>query len=141
MMAEQMDLSQRDEKIYELSVQGVSFAEIARTFNLSRERVRQIYWRTKDRKENYDSWPPLKKILSNRSRNALVGHFNGEAILGNPKKISEIGGDELVRIKNIGQKSMRELASALNSLGFIKCENSWLLSYELTSSPSEVKKN
>jgi hypothetical protein len=140
MIAEQMDLSQRDEKIYELSVQGVSFAQIARMFNLSRERVRQIYWRTKDRKENYDSWPPLKKILSNRSRNALVGHFNDETILENPKKISEIG-DELVRIKNIGQKSMRELASALNSLGIIKCENSWLLSHELASSPNEVKKN
>jgi hypothetical protein len=123
---EQMDMSQRDERIYSLSVQGASFSDIAKKFNLSRERVRQIYSQMKNRKENYDSWPPLKKILSCRAQNALVGHFNDEAILENPQKISEIGRDELVRIKNIGTKSMRELASAMNSLGFVECEESWL---------------
>lgn len=121
-----MDLPEREEKIYVLRVNGASFAEIGTTFNISRERARQLYLRAKDRNENFDSWPPLKKLLSNRTKNALNIYFKDESIMENPQKIVDLGQEEIRRIKNIGEKSIRELAAVLRALGFIKGGATWL---------------
>lgn len=120
------DLPKRDERIYYLRTRGASFTEIGKIFNISRERVRQIYLKTKDRKENSHSWPPLKKLLSNRTQNALTLYFNNENIMEKPQKIVDLGQEEIRRIKNIGEKSMRELAAVLRALGFIKGDDTWL---------------
>ena len=54
---------------------GTTYRTLARTFNISSARVREIYLRIKDRKDNFDSWPPLKKLLSYRVQNALTKLF------------------------------------------------------------------
>jgi hypothetical protein len=123
---EQMELAARDERIYVLRVKGASFAEIAKLFNITRERARQICLRVKDRKENFDSWPPLKKLLSNRTKNALNSHLKNESLMENPQKIVDLGRDEIRRTKNLGEKSRRELVLALRALGFITGSDTWL---------------
>jgi hypothetical protein len=120
------NLPKRDERIYNLRIRGASFAEIGKIFNISRERVRQLYLKMKDRKENSHSWPPLKKLLSNRTKNALNVYFKDGSIMENPQKIVDLGPEEIRRIKNIGEKSMSELAVILRALGFIKGDATWL---------------
>ena len=44
----------------------------------------------------------------------------------NPQKIVDLGQEEIRRIKNIGEKSIRELAAVLRALGFIKGGATWL---------------
>ncbi len=120
-----MDQSERDEKIYIMREKGASYPAIAKTFNISTERVRQIYFRIKDRKENFDSWPPLKQLLSYRVQNALTNYFKNQNILESPQKIAALGRDDVRRIKNIGKKSIRELAFALHTLGLIRQDDKW----------------
>lgn len=121
-----MDQFERDEKIYVLRKNGATFTEIAKIFGVSTERTRQIYLRAKDRKENFDSWPPLKKLLSSRTQKILNKSFANENILENPQKIASLGIVNLLQIKNIGRKTLKELAVALQTLGFIKDDDKWL---------------
>src|SRR4030067_1309011 len=121
-----MDQFEREEKIYVLRKNGSTFTEIAKMFGVSSERTRQIYLRAKDRKENFDSCPPLKKLLSSRTQKILNKSFANENILENPQKIASLGKDKLLQIKNIGRKTLKELAVALQTLGFIKHDDKWL---------------
>lgn len=120
-----MDQFERDEKIYVLRENGTTFAKIAKISGVSRERTRQIYLRAKDRKENFDSWAPLKKLLSNRTQTILNKSFMNENILENPQKLASLGKIKLLKIKNIGIKTIKDLAAALQALGFIKHDNKW----------------
>jgi len=65
------------------------------------------------------------KILSTRPKNALTDYFRGEDILDNPQKLAELGRVKLAKIKNLGQKSVKEIGSALHALGYIKDMDSW----------------
>lgn len=121
-----MDINKRNEQIYRLRKDGATFRHIGSLFNITGWRACQIYHRLKYRKEHFDSWPPLKKMLSFRSQNGLRDYFKSESILRNPKKIAETGGRELLKIRNVGAKTIKEIASALHNLGYIKDVNSWL---------------
>jgi hypothetical protein len=124
-----IDFTERNGRIYALREKGATLKEIADMFHLSRERVRRIHLETKDRKENYDSWPPLKKMLSPRVQNALESYFVNEEILKNPWKIAAAGRYKIAAIKNIGKISLREIALALYELGTIDVHNEWLKPY------------
>jgi hypothetical protein len=107
------------EKIMRLREEGKTFKSIASIFGISIERARQIYLSAKAALENEPSWPPLKRMLSSRSRNCLIHHFGTEDILSNPQKVADIGILNLRKIRNIGIKSLREIILALHSLGYI----------------------
>ena len=121
-----MDTFERDEKIYALRKKRIRFTEIAKMSGVSLERTRQIYLRAKDRKENFDSWPPLKKLLSIRTQKILNKCFAKQNILENPERIASLGKANLLQMKNIGKKTIEELAVALQTLGFIKNADKWL---------------
>ena len=115
------DLQKRDKKIFELKQQGKTFKEIAALYNFSSSRACYIYHREKEKYDNDDKWPPLKKMLSTRTKTCLVNHFTYhgyENILNNPQKIAELSEKELLRIKNFGKKSLKGLLNALHGLGY-----------------------
>src|SRR6185369_14549450 len=103
-----MDLSQRNEKIYELRKSGAPFTEIAKMFNISGTRARHIYIKLNKINDKHDYLPPLRKILSARMQKALIIILNDEDIFDNPEKI--VLGIKLSRLKyfpNIGDKSIK----------------------------------
>ncbi len=121
-----MDIEKREEKIYVLRQQGLTYTQIASVFNISRSRAQQIYFCAKYKKEVFETLPPLKKCLSKRTQKALCKHFGNENIFVNPQIIADLGWHQTIMIKNIGRKSIREIAFALYSLGIIKYKDAWL---------------
>jgi len=120
-----MDIEKRDEQIYKLREEGATFSHISSLFNISTTRVTQLYYRTRYKKEHYDTWPPLMKMLSTRPKNALTNYFRNENILDNPQKIAGLGRVKLAKIKNLGRKSVNEIAFALHAIGYIEDMDSW----------------
>jgi DNA-directed RNA polymerase alpha subunit len=116
------DLQKRDKAIYKLRQQGKTYKYIASFYNIGPTRVGQIYHREKDKHDNADKWPPLKKLLSSRTKNCLVNTF-GKDILNNPEKITGLNCRELFRYKNLGNKSVTELILTLHGLGYIKIKD------------------
>jgi hypothetical protein len=124
-----MNLENREEKIYKLRNQGATFSHIASAFNISRSRAHQLYVHAKYIKEVYETLPPLRKLLSRRTQKVLDGYFKGENILENPQIIADLGWDQMLKIKNIGRKSLREITFALYDINYIKYEDEWLDHY------------
>jgi hypothetical protein len=124
-----MNLEKRDEEIYKLRNQGATFSHIASAFSISRSRAQQLYVRKKYMKEVFETLPPLRKLLSKRTQKVLDNYFKGENILENPQKIADLGWNRMLKIKNIGRKSLREITFALYDLSYIEYEDEWLDHY------------
>ena len=60
----------------------------------------------------------FKDVLSTRSKNGLVGCFGNSDIIYQTEKIVA-GRDKLKLARNIGTKSLREIALALFEFGYI----------------------
>jgi hypothetical protein len=58
-------------------------------------------------------------MLSTRSKNGLVGCLGDRDIINQPERIAA-GRDKLTRARNIGSKSLKEIAFNLSKYGFIK---------------------
>jgi hypothetical protein len=118
-----MDISARDEEIYQLRKSGVSYSEIARMCDLTRERVRQICIRL----DAFNTYPPLQKLLPTLTQRALIFWFNDEHILEYPEKI--IAGakykDLSTKAQLIGKVGARRLSQALITLGYLKPGDKW----------------
>lgn len=126
-----MRIEKRNERIYELRENGATFSYIGSLFNISKSRASQVYYRIKDRKECFDTWPPLKQILSVRSQRGLTDYFKDENILANPRKVAEVSAKDLLRTRNIGRKTIKEIVSALYKLGCIESAKDWLKSIKV----------
>ena len=121
-----MDKENRENEIYELRGQGLTYRHIASLFDISRSRAHQIYGSAKYKRDILETLPPLRRMMSKRTQKALVKHFGSESILEKPQEIAELGSLQILRINNIGRKSLREISSALYSLSIIKNEGEWL---------------
>ena len=108
-----MDLDQRNERIFIQHEQGDTYKKIAALFGISPGRVRQICSREKRRFERRQSVPTLKTLVSKRLQNALQFTLYNQNLLENPEQIVALGSQKILRIKNIGRKSLKELADAL----------------------------
>ena len=115
-----MNLSERNEKIFAMRESGATYRQIADSFGICVERARCIYLKLKENKENSDSYPTFKKLVSKRVRNALTWHFQSESILENPQIIADMGSGKILKIHNIGRKSLKEIEDALRTIGFVK---------------------
>ena len=124
-----MTSENREEKIYELRNQGATFSRIASVFNISPSRAQQLYKHAKYMREVYETLPPLRKLLSRRAQKVLDNHFKGQNILENPHIIADLGWHQILQIKNIGRKSIREITFALYDLNCIKYEDEWFDHY------------
>jgi hypothetical protein len=67
----------------------------------------------------------FKDSLSTRSKNGLIGCFGYSEILYQPEKIAA-GRNRLNLARNIGQKSLQEIAEALYKFGYIDNIDKWL---------------
>jgi hypothetical protein len=99
-----MNIDQRDEQIWRLKIEGATFSQIAMRFHISPSRAQQIYSRRKEKMENYDKWPPLRKKLPVRIQNVLIKVFGDEEIFKNPEKLASMGAGVFRTWKNIGKK-------------------------------------
>ena len=79
-----MNIDQRDEEIWRLRTEGATFSQIAKRFDISSNRVRQICLRRKDKVDNFDKWPLLKRDLPVRIQNVLIKAFESEEIFSHP---------------------------------------------------------
>jgi len=120
-----MNISTRDKEIYQLWKSGVSYSEIARVYDLTRERVRQICIRLNDFNANY---PPLKKLLPTLTQRGLIYWFNDEHILELPEKIIANAKfkDLSTKAQFIGKIGANRISQALIDLGYIKSDDKWL---------------
>jgi len=112
-----MNMHERNEKIFAMRESGATYSKMAKDFDISIERARQIYLRLKELKDNFDSYPTFKKRLSKRVQHALTSYYGSEEILENPRIIAAISPRELEKIPNIGKISMHEIARALREAG------------------------
>ena len=122
-----MDPIQRNERIFKQREQGGTYREISALFGISPARVRQICSREKRRFERRQSVPTLKTLVSQRLQNALQYNLYNQNLMENPEQIVALGSQKILRIKNIGRKSIEELADALLRLGLIREADRWLI--------------
>jgi len=113
-----MNIKQRDDEIWKMRTEGATFSQIAVRFHLSPSRVQQIYCRRKEKMENFDKWPPLKRALSVRVRDILIKAFGSEEIFKNPERLASMGPNVFLKWRNMGRKSANQLIEALESLGY-----------------------
>jgi hypothetical protein len=113
-----MDMEQRNEEIWRLRKEGATFSQIATRFGISDGRAQQIYRKRQDKIDNFDKWPPLKRMLSARVQNVLIKTFGSEEILEHPEKLANMGPDAFFKWRNMGRKSINQLIEALESLGY-----------------------
>ncbi|HSB05724.1 MAG TPA: hypothetical protein VLK23_11070 [Thermodesulfobacteriota bacterium] len=121
-----MNLEQRNEEIWRLRRGGATFSEIAKRFDISKERARRVYEQKKERIDNFDKWPPLKRALSARVQNVLVKTFGSEEIFNHPEKLASVGEEVFITWKNFGRKSMNELIDVLEKLGYHTNRHIWM---------------
>jgi hypothetical protein len=72
-----------------------------------------------------DTNKTFSDMLSTRSINGLIGCFGDGDIINQPERIAA-GRDKLTRARNIGKKSLQEIALALFKYGFIDDTDKWL---------------
>ena len=118
-----MDIDKRNEEVWRLRKEGVPLTQIATRFRISRSRVQQICRQKQDRVDNFQNWPPLKRILPGRVQNVLIKTFGSEEILNFPEKLASLGPEVFYKWRNIGRKSVKQLIVALESLGFAVSQN------------------
>lgn len=121
-----MNLPERDEKIFAMRETGATYSKIAEAFDISRSRAQQIHTKLKDIKDNFNLYPALKKRLSKRIQTALIEYFGSEDILQNPQTIADMGVSKILQIKNIGRKSLKEIAMVLRAVGCPDRSGKWL---------------
>ena len=113
-----MNLDERNEKIWKMRCEGATLSRIAREFDISSDRVRQICFKKKSRIENAKKWPFLKRELPARVQNVLLKTFGHEDIFHHPEKLASFGEEGFLRWKNIGRKSVKSLINVLESHGY-----------------------
>ena len=99
---------ERDAAVKKSRLAGASFAEIARQYGLSSQRVRQII-RRKDRDEDYLRDSPFKPLgLSKTSLNALA-YSQFETI----EQVAAASDEDILRIPQVGKDRLLEIRKAL----------------------------
>ena len=117
----------RDEEVWRLRKEGVPLTQIATRFRISRSRVQQICRQKQDRVDNFQNWPPLKRILPGRVQNVLIKTFGSAEILNCPEKLASMGPEVFYKWRNIGRKSVKQLIDALESLGFAVSQKAMMM--------------
>jgi hypothetical protein len=78
-------------------------------------------------KEHILSGSCFKTAISPSIRKALVEFWGNEEIVEQPEILVDLGPDSISRINRIGRKSLRQIALALDSFGYIDSHHLWLL--------------
>lgn len=121
-----MKMSDRDLEICKLKEEGYSVSHLAIKYDISRSRVYQIYETYLERKQEAETSPPLKKLLTVRMRNALMYYFEDESIYTDPERIMSFSLRDYSRVQNVGKKALESLVKGMLALGYVKKGNKWL---------------
>jgi len=113
-----MTMDERNEKIWKMRCEGATLSQIAREFDISSNRVRQICFKKKSRIENAGKGSFLKRELPVRIQNVLIRTFGNEDIFCHPEKLASLGEEVFLTWKNIGRKSVKTLINVLESKGY-----------------------
>jgi intein-encoded DNA endonuclease-like protein len=106
-------------RIFDLRNSGYNYSKISKKLNVSYDYARNIYFKMAVKPENTDVISKFQKSLSQRAQNALIDHFGGIDIFINPNRLADSGKNRLLKIKNLGRKTINEIASSLEKHGFV----------------------
>ncbi len=115
---EDMKFDKRNEEIWRLAKEGAPFPEIAARFKLGEGHIKAICREWQYKIDNDHKLLPLEKLLPVRLQYALGRVFGGMAILGSPDKLAAMGYEAFRSWRGIGEKSIKQLVDALESLGY-----------------------
>ena len=105
--------------IFDLRNSGYNYSKISKKLNVSYDYARNIYFKMAVKPENTDVISKFQKSLSQRAQNALIDYFGGIDIFINPNRLADSGKNRLLKIKNLGRKTINEIASSLEKHGFL----------------------
>ena len=106
-------------RIFNLRNSGYNYSKISKKLNVSYDYARNIYFKMAVKPENTDVISKFQKSLSQRAQNALIDYFGGIDIFINPNRLADSGKNRLLKIKNLGRKTINEIASSLEKHGFL----------------------
>ncbi len=106
-------------RIFNLRNSGYNYSKISKKLNVSYDYARNIYFKMAVKPENTDVISKFQKSLSQRAQNALIDYFGGIDIFINPNRLADSGKNKLLKIKNLGRKTINEIASSLEKHGFL----------------------
>ena len=106
-------------RIFDLRNSGYNYSKISKTLNVSYDYAKNIYFKMALKPENTDVISKFQKSLSQRAQNALIDYFGGIDIFINPNRLADSGKNRLLKIKNLGRKTINEIASSLEKHGFL----------------------
>lgn len=106
-------------RIFDLRNSGYNYSKISKKLNVSYDYARNIYFKMAVKSENTDVISKFQKSLSQRAQNALIDYFGGIDIFINPNRLADSGKNRLLKIKNLGRKTINEIASSLEKHGFL----------------------
>ena len=106
-------------RIFDLRNSGYNYSKISKKLNVSYDYARNIYFKMAVKPENTDVISKFQKSLSQRAQNALIDYFGGIDIFINPNRLADSGKNRLLKIKNLGRKTINEIASSLEKHGFL----------------------
>ncbi|MDL2124619.1 MAG: hypothetical protein LWX51_16425 [Deltaproteobacteria bacterium] len=106
-------------RIFDLRNSGYNYSKISKKLNVSYDYARNIYFKMAVKPENTDVISKFQKSLSQRAQNALIDYFGGIDIFINPNRLADSGKNKLFKMKNLGRKTINEIASSLEKHGFL----------------------
>ena len=106
-------------RIFDLRNSGYNYSKISKKLNVSYDYARNIYFKMAVKPENTDVISKFQKSLSQRAQNALIDYCGGIDIFINPNRLVDAGKNKLLKIKNLGRKTINEIASSLEKHGFL----------------------
>ena len=106
-------------RIFDLRNSGYNYSKISKELNVSYDYARNIYFKMAVKPENKDVISKFQKSLSRRAQNALIDYFSGIDIFINPNRLTDAGKNKLLKIKNLGRKTINEIAISLEKHGLL----------------------
>ena len=114
---------ERNNQVVAMREQGISYGKIGSHFGICRDRVRQIVVRHKQEQEISEKWP-FCALLSHRALTVLGSKF-GDTAFENPEIVVNYGKRNILKLRNCGNMTLREIDRALTRLDYIKDGQKW----------------
>ncbi len=124
-----MNKLQREMMAFQLREEGLTFKAIGEHFGLSVERARQMVASHKNREKEISSTDDILKKELACSECAVVRILNcltNAGLSGDIDTVVKLGGRKILSLKNLGKKSARSIAGALERLGKIENADVWM---------------
>jgi len=106
-------------RIFDLRNSGYTYSKISIKLRIPYDYTTNIYFKMAVKPENTDVISKFQKSLSRRAQNALIDHFGGIDIFVNPNRLTDAGKSKLLKINDLGRKTINEIGKSLEKHGFL----------------------